>query len=112
MKSFGIGKVDINAGNIPKSRNLASEIDNSSPSSDNGIEEQSKNWNRFFDKMDAIAYGVETRYELITGFSTKVAKETIAIARELGVPEEVTEKWATLRLIRKVREIKYLLEKL
>jgi len=67
----------------------------------------------FIDKMDAIAYGVEARYELITGHSEKITKETVAIARQLGIPEDEIEKWAALRLMRdmeKVNVIKHFIE--
>ncbi len=69
----------------------------------------------FLDKMDAIAYGVETRYELITGHSRKVTEETVDIARALRVPERDIKRWVSSRLRRdteKSRVIKSLLERL
>lgn len=68
----------------------------------------------FPDRMDAIAYGVEARYELITAHSRRVIEETVAIARELGIPHDKIERWATHRLasdIEQVRGIKSLLER-
>jgi len=80
------------------------------------VEEQvNKPRHTFLDKMDAIAYGVEARYELITGHSRRVTEETVAIARELGVSEDEIERWAASRLIcdtAKVRVIKSLLKRL
>ena len=69
----------------------------------------------FLDKMDAIAYGVEARYELITGHSRKVTEETVDIARALRVPEGDIKRWVSSQLRRdteKSRVIKSLLEKL
>ncbi len=56
-------------------------------------------WNRPVDKMDAIAYGVEARHELIIGYTRNVIEETIAIARKLGVPEHEIKKWSSSRSI-------------
>lgn len=70
------------------------------------------------DKMEAIAYGVQARFEENTGYSRRVTDATINVARALGVPEPEIEKWATHRLTRlareteRIREIRNLLEKL
>ena len=49
------------------------------------------------DKMEAIAYGVQARFEENTGYSKRVTDATINVARALGVPEPEIEKWATAR---------------
>jgi hypothetical protein len=70
------------------------------------------------DKMEAIAYGVQARFEENTGYSRRVTDATITVARALGVPETEIERWAAHRLTRlardteRLREIKSLLEKL
>ena len=70
------------------------------------------------DKMEAIAYGVQARFEENTGYSKRVTDATINVARALGVPETEIEKWANHRLTRlardteRLREIKSLLAKL
>jgi len=70
-----------------------------------------------FSKMEAIASGVQARYEESTGYSKKVTNETINIARALGVADSEIERWATHRLSRiardteRLREIKSLLDK-
>ena len=67
--------------------------------------------------MDAIACGVQARFEESTGYSKKVTDETINIARALGVADREIEKWATHRLSRiaqdtqRLREIKTLLNR-
>ena len=69
-------------------------------------------------KMEAIAYGVQARFEENTGYSKRVTDATINVARALGVPDTEIERWANHRLTRlardteRLREIKTLLEKL
>ena len=69
-------------------------------------------------KMEAIAYGVQARFQENTGYSRRVTDATINVARALGVPETEIERWADHRLTRLARdterlsEIKTLLEKL
>ncbi|MBN1176988.1 MAG: hypothetical protein JXA51_04840 [Dehalococcoidales bacterium] len=67
--------------------------------------------------MDAIASGVQARFEEKTGYSKKVTDETINVARALGVADREIERWATHRLTRiaqdteRLREIKTLLNR-
>lgn len=67
--------------------------------------------------MEAIASGVQARFEESTGYSNKVIDETTHIARSLGVSNTEIEKWAHNRLNRlahdteRFREIKSLLDK-
>ena len=71
-----------------------------------------------FDRMEAIACGVQARFEEKTGYSRKVTDETINVARALGLASSEIEQWATFRLSRlardteTLREIKSLLTKL
>ncbi len=70
-----------------------------------------------FSRMDAIASGVQARFEESTGYSKKVTDETINVARALGVADREIERWATHRLSRiaqdteRLREIKTLLNR-
>ena len=70
-----------------------------------------------YSRMDAIACGVQARFEESTGYSKKVTDETINIARALGVADREIERWATHRLSRiaqdtqRLREIKTLLNR-
>jgi len=70
------------------------------------------------DKMEAIAYGVQARFEENTGYAKRVTDATINVARALGVPDDEIERWADHRLTRlardteRLREIRSLLEKL
>jgi len=67
-------------------------------------------------KMEAIACGVQARFEESTGYSRRVTDATINVARALGMPETEIERWAAHRLTRlardteRLREIESLLE--
>jgi len=47
--------------------------------------------------MNAIARGVEAKYELLTAYSHIVTRETIVIALELGIADEEIQRWADAR---------------
>jgi uncharacterized HAD superfamily protein len=47
--------------------------------------------------MEAIARGVEARFEERTGYSKKINQETVDIARAMGVPGREIEKWMNRR---------------
>ena len=53
-----------------------------------------------FDKMEAIAYGVQARFEESTGYSKRITDATINVARALGVADTDIERWAAHRLNR------------
>jgi hypothetical protein len=63
-----------------------------------------------FDKMEAIACGVQARLEETTSFSRKVTDETINTARDLGVADSVITRWANQRLNHLARETQRLRE--
>ena len=84
----------------------------------NRIERQSdKAQSTPFNKMEAIACGVQARFEENIGYSKKVTDETVNIARSLGVANSEIERWASHRLDRiahdtkRLRDIKSLLNK-
>ena len=114
MKTIDLDRITVRVGKTPEKTNLAPRKANCQPRTDGKVEEETEEGlHTFIDKMDAIAYGVEARYELITGHSEKITKETVAIARQLGIPEDEIEKWAALRLMRdmeKVSVIKHFIE--
>jgi hypothetical protein len=68
-------------------------------------------------KMEAIARGVQARFDDSIGYSKKVTDETINIARSLGVSNSEIERWAASRTNRlahdreRLQEIKSLLDK-
>ncbi len=68
-----------------------------------------------FNEMNAIARGVEMKYDLIFGRSQIVSQRTIDVARQFGIPEKEIQNWATARAasdIEKTKAIKALLSKL
>ena len=89
---------------------------NGQPSAKEKVDEEAKNTRHaFLDNMDAIARGVEARFEDKAGFSRRVPETTKNIARALGIPEAEIKRWAASRLIhdaKKLDAIKALLAKL
>jgi hypothetical protein len=63
-----------------------------------------------FDKMEAIACGVQARLEESTGYSKKVTDETINAARALGVTNTEIERWANYRFSKMAHEMERLKE--
>ena len=119
MKTLDLGMVDISGDKIPGKRNLAPENGDCQPSIEDKVEEQTNKTRRtFLDNMDAIAYGVEARFEEKTGYSRRVTEAAVGTARILGIPEAEIERWAASRLARligdteKLKEIKSRLERL
>jgi len=70
--------------------------------------EAKKSRHTFSVNMEAIARGVQARFEENSGFSRKVTEATVNIARDLGIPEAEIEKWMTSRLGRLMREMEEL----
>lgn len=70
-------------------------------------------WTRY---LDAIAEGVETRLDFLTGhvMTITIIERTIGIARSLSIPKDQIEKWADARRkhIERVNILNFLLEKL
>ncbi len=50
-----------------------------------------------FNEMNAIARGIEARFDLLAGRSKIVTQRTIDIGRQLGIPEKEIQRWAALR---------------
>jgi len=66
-------------------------------------------------QMDAIAFGVEARFDSLFGYSKIVTQETIDIARQLGMAEEEIQEWAAAKAMldsKRDRVIKSSLDKL
>jgi hypothetical protein len=68
-------------------------------------------------RMDAIACGVQARFEERTGYTKKLIDTTVNVAKALGVPENEIQNWTNNRISRmineteRLREIKSMLEK-
>jgi len=50
--------------------------------------------------MNAIAYGVEAKLDLLSGYSHGVTQGTIEVARHLGIAEEEIQEWVSAREMR------------
>ena len=115
-KALALPRVDINVDKSPGKRDLAPENGDCQLSTKEEVDEEAKKTRRtFLDNMDAIACGVEARFEENTGFSRRVTEATVDIARALGIPEAEIERWAAYRLTRdteRLRETKSRLERL
>ena len=116
MKTFDLQRADISVDKSPGKRNLAPENGDSRRSVDDKVEGQiEKGRHTFLDNMDAIACGVQARFEESSGFSRRVVETTVDIARALRVPESDIKRWASSRLIHdteKLNVIKSRLERL
>jgi len=111
--------VDISVDKSLGKRDLAPENGDCQLSTKEKVDEEAKKTRRtFLDNMDAIAYGVEARFEEKTGYSGRVTETTMNVAWVLGIPEAEIERWAASRLARligdmeKLKEIKSRLERL
>lgn len=116
IKSFDLPRVDISEDKSPEKRNLALENGDCQLSTKEKVHEEAKKTRRtFLDNMDAIACGVEARFEENTGFSRRVTAATVDTARALGIPEAEIRRWTARRLIydtEKVCVIRTLLQRL
>lgn len=117
-KTFAPATVDINTGDASGKRHLTLGKGDCQPSVKDTVEKQTKKTRHAcLYHMDAIAFGVQVRFEENNGFSKRVTEATVDIARKLGIPEDETERWAVSRLTRLIREterlnaIKSLLER-
>ena len=119
IKTFDLGTVDIRVNKTPEKRNLTPENGYCHPSVGVKVEEHTeKTQHTFLDKMEAIAFGVQARFEENSSFSRRVTETTVVIARKLGIPEDEIERWSASRLARLIHEterlsaIKFLLERI
>lgn len=110
-------RVDISADKSLGERKTIPENRGSQPSVNSKVDDEAKKPRyTFLDNMDAIASGVQARFEENSGYSKRVTEATVDIARALGIPEAEIERWTDSRLTRlvgvtkKLREIKSLLE--
>ena len=65
--------------------------------------------------MDAIAHGVEAKFDPLSSYSKLVTQTTIDIARQLGIADEEIQRWAATKAMldsEKTRVIESSLSKL
>jgi len=98
VKPFNLDKVNTSIRTISKTKKcLLVRRDYKTPLYLNGDEEDKQAMEESFSEMNAIACGVEVKYDLVTGYSLIVTQRTIEIARQLGVPDEEIQRWADRR---------------
>jgi CheY-like chemotaxis protein len=94
IKPFNVDKIE-------KSIRIALEVgEGGMPESDVGPRRNAKQRNRAtgeFPEMDAIARGVEARYNNYISWPGIVTKEAASIATNLGIPEELVREWVETR---------------
>ena len=76
---------------LPEDGNRKTPLSLDSGAENKSAEEES------YRQIDAIASGVEARYDLIFGHSKIVNQEAVDIARQLGIPNKVIQRWANAR---------------
>jgi len=54
---------------------------------------------RWHSAIDAIAHGVEAKYDELYQISKIITQETVSIAKELNIPEAEIQKWVAAREI-------------
>lgn len=116
VKPFDLDKVNASIRTVSETyKRLAERRDHEAPLYLGGEEEDKQAMEESFSQMNAIARGVEAKYELLTGHSYTLTQRTIKIARQLGVPEEEIQRWADARArldSERNREFTSLLDKL
>ena len=119
MKALDLAIADITVDKSPGKRDLAPGNGNCQPSIKEKVDEEAKKTRHtFVGDINAVASGVQARFEENTGYSRKVTETTINVARALGIPEAEIDGWAASRLnqlirdMAKLREIKSFLESL
>ncbi len=95
VKPFNLDRLDATICTISEiKKHLTERSDYQTPLYLNSEEENKQAMEQSFSKMNAIAHGVEAKYELLTGYSYIVTQRTIEIAQQLGIPEEEIQRWA------------------
>lgn len=74
--------------------------------------EISANTKPTFKEIDAIALGVEARQDMLDIHSEKVIQQTIAVARQMGFPEDKIQQWVAARSAEKTQKIKQVTDSL
>ncbi|MDH5695200.1 MAG: response regulator [Dehalococcoidia bacterium] len=98
VKPFDLDKVNASIRTVSEThRGLPERRDSEAPLYLGSEEEAKQAMEESFSRMNAIARGVEAKYELLTGYSNTLTQRTVKIARQLGIPEKEIQKWADAR---------------
>ena len=95
VKPFNLDRLDATIRIISETRkHLAERSDYQTPLYLGGEEEDKQAMEDSLSEMNALARGVEVKYDLVTGYSHIVTQRTIEIAQQLGIAEEEIQRWA------------------
>ena len=116
VKPFELDRVNSSVSSLLESEKLLAETrDYQALSCVANEEENNQDMKDSFSQMNAIAYGVGAKYDLLTGHSKIVTQTTIDIAQRLGIPEKGIQRWAAARTrldSERASRIKSILDKL
>jgi DNA-binding response OmpR family regulator len=112
VKPFGIDRVFTSVRKaLEESKHSVGEKEYKPPARVGGKEAEEESTHQ----IDAIAFGIEAKLDLLDGHSSMVTERTIDLARELSIAEAKIQGWAAARAKldeEKKGRIKYLLSKL
>ena len=98
VKPFNLDRLDATMRTVLETKKYLPERSNyQTPLYLNGEEEDKQAMEESFSKMNAIAHGVEVKYDLVTGYSYIVTQRAIEIARQLDIPGKEIQKWVDER---------------
>lgn len=99
VKPFQLDRIDTSIGKLLQTKQrLPQRRDCKTPLYLEGEAEDKQAMEESFSEMNAIACGVEVKYELLTGYSSIVSQRTIEIARQLDIPEKEIQRWTDMRV--------------
>ena len=99
VKPFQLDRIDTSIGKLLQAKQrLPKRRDYKTPLYLGGEAEDKQAVEESFSEMNAIACGVEVKYELLTGYSSIVSQRTIEIAWQLGISEKAIQRWADMRV--------------
>lgn len=95
VKPFNLDRLDATIRIISETKkHLTERSDYQTPLYLGGEEEDKQAMEDSLSEMNALARGVEVKYDLVTGYSHIVTQRTIEIAQQLGIAEEEIQRWA------------------
>ena len=98
VKPFDLDRVNTSIRTVSETgQRLPERRDYKTPLYVEGEGEDRQAMEKSFGEMDAIARGVEAKLEQLVGHSKIVTEKTVEIAWQLGMPEEVIQRWGAVR---------------
>ena len=98
VKPFSLKTIDNCIHEVMKNKRLLSRNEDETPCALNGHPDDGKGAEESYKEISAIARGVQTRYDLSLGQAKLITRETAQLARQLGLPERMIQRWVEARL--------------